>query len=320
MTLDAVLHDLSARTAERGSEMSVATMTILVFFEDASIGELARNRIHALAGKHPSRVILLDATQGEELARVDSSDWIELGVKDVSAAAIGSMAGVLRIPDVPLVLLWIAPGIGDDDRFCALAPEASTIVYNSSLVDVGTGALCRLVAYVHEHPQLPLADIAYLRLAPWQESVATLFDGNSGALLKISAVEIGCGSDPEAVYLLGWLASRLGWKARSERTLLSQSGGEITFAMAREGEPRRIRRVTLRAAGSTFEAEVDADGATIHLSITGSLKHAPRYRAVQDPGIAALVERAILEGRNDRVFADSLAAAGEFLACGDRAS
>ncbi|HEY6327116.1 MAG TPA: glucose-6-phosphate dehydrogenase assembly protein OpcA [Candidatus Cybelea sp.] len=315
--LGPVLDQLSVRSRERGSDVQGAIMTLVVFFEDAAIGELARDRIRMLAAKHPSRVIVLDGTQGPDAARVEADDWIELGARGCSADTLRSAIAALRLPEAPLVLLWIAPGIGNDPRFATLSEQVQTVVYNSSLVDSGHAALCELVDYVEHHPQLPLADIAYLRLAPWQESVAIFFDGKDiGELFDLRRVEIACGSEPEGFYLLGWLASRLQWRPCSERSLLTRRGDEIEFEIRREGEPRRISCVALSSSHSKFVAEVDKQAETIQLSVTGSSQHPRRYRAISNPGIAALLERAILWGQNDRIFHDSLNAAGEILARG----
>ncbi|HEY2473492.1 MAG TPA: glucose-6-phosphate dehydrogenase assembly protein OpcA [Candidatus Cybelea sp.] len=314
LAVQSVLDELSELHRERPNEASAATMTIVVFFEDATIGELARARIHALAAKHPSRVIVLDATAGETMQRVEAGDWIELGVKTEAAAVLRSGVSALRLRETPVVLLWIAPGIGDDDRFCELSPEAQTIVYNSSLVHEGGESLGELVAYSHRHPELALADIAYLRLGPWQESVAIFFDGRVDELAEVRRVEIACGSEPEGLYLLGWLASRLRWRPQAGNVLIDERGNRIEYAIRREGEPRRIRRVALITTKTNFVAEVDEHGETISLSVSAHGEQ-PRYRAVNNPGIAALVERAILWGHNDRVFREALTAAGEILAC-----
>jgi glucose-6-phosphate dehydrogenase assembly protein OpcA len=317
MSFGLVLKELDERARERGGGVYVATMTIVVFFEDAAIGELARDRIHTLAAKHPSRVVLFDGTQSDALHHVEGEDWVELGAKGSNAALLRGALNALRLPEAPVILLWIAPGIGDDERFCELSRDARTVVYNSSLVDAGNTALHQLVDYVGRHPELPIADIAYLRLAPWQESVAILFDGEeSSELLDLTSVEIACGSDPEALYLLGWLASRLGWKPVSATMLTSPSAKQIAFAIRREGEPRRIARVALTSTRSSFVAEVDPHGETINLSVSGSRAKPPRLRAINNPGVAALVERAILTSQNDRVFQASLAAAGAILTLG----
>lgn len=318
MTLDLrpVLDELIERRRMRGDDMNVATMTVVVFFEDRKIGDLARERIHALAAKHPSRVIVLDGTQTESLHQVEADDWIELGVKNSGGAMLRSAVGTLCMPDAPIVLLWIAAGISDDPRFLALSEQVQTVVYNSSLVDRADHALREFVAYVEAHPELPVSDIAYLRLVPWQESVATFFDSKDvlDELSDLRHVEIGCGSDPEAIYLLGWLASRLQWTPCAPNALRNRFGTQVEFTISREGEPRRIRRVALSSSRSSFTAQADDRDETICLHATGSAGKTQRYRPITNIGIASLVERAILSGPSDMIFHDALVAAGEILA------
>ena len=95
-------------------------------------------------------------------------------------------------------------------------------------------------------------------------------------------------------------------------------GKEIVFSIDRARASRGVfARVALSSSRSTFVAEADASQETILLSVSGSREHGPRYRAIENPGIAALVERAILWGQNDRLFAASLAAAGKIIARGE---
>jgi len=315
VNLAPVLDEMEESFRERGCDANVATMTIVVFFEDPAIGELARERIRRLASKHPSRVVLLDGTQGDAMHRVEDCTWIELGVKESAPEMMRAAVATLRAADAPVVLLWIARGIGSDPRFSALSADAQTVVYNSSLLDTGHDALCELAAYVERNPDVVIADIAYLRLAPWQESVAIFFDGKASLELQdLERVEIACGSEPEAFYLLGWLASRLQWTSESADALTNRAGKHITFEIDRQGEPRRIARIALSSSQSRFVAEIDKSQETISLQVTGSNEHGSRYRAIENPGIAALVERAILWGQNDRIFRAALAAAGEILA------
>jgi glucose-6-phosphate dehydrogenase assembly protein OpcA len=315
LNLGSILDELTESYRQRGCDANVATMTVVVFFESPAIGELARDRIRMLAAKHPSRVIVLDAAMPGSMQRVDGCDWVELGVKEAGPEMMRSAVAALRLPEAPVVLLWIARGIERDPRFAMLGEDAQTVVYNSSLLDVGHAALRELVEYVEHHPELPIADIAYLRLAPWQECVAIFFDGKAVEELRdLQHVEIACGSEPEAFYLLGWLASRLQWTPCAPEALLSRLGRRIGFEIRREGEPRRIARVALSSSRSTFIAEVDASEETIRLSVAGADEHGRRYRAIKNPGIAALVERAILWGHDDRLFRNALAAAGEILA------
>ena len=117
LNLASILGRLSDSFRDRGCDASVATMTVVVFFENEVIGELARERIRMLASKHPSRVIMLDATQAENQFRLDGCDWIELGVKGSEPDLLRSAVGMLRVADAPVVLLWIARDIGSAMQF-----------------------------------------------------------------------------------------------------------------------------------------------------------------------------------------------------------
>jgi hypothetical protein len=106
----------------------------------------------------------------------------------------------------------------------------------------------------------------------------------------------------------------LGWTIDSGNAFAAKDGRRIEFAIRRGGNPRRVRRMQMETTDSTFVAQADADGASIHLNVTGGRTRPARYRAVHDAGISALVERAILTGGNDKTFAAALAIAGEILA------
>jgi len=70
----------------------------------------------------------------------------------------------------------------------------------------------------------------------------------------------------------------------------------------------------LNSSRSRFVAQVDKNEEMILLSVTRAGKEGSRYQAIKNPGIAALIERAILWGQNDRIFSAALAAAGRILA------
>ncbi len=329
MSLDihSVLGEITERRRNR-RDMNVATMTVVVFFSDPGVGDWARDRIHALAVKHPSRVIVLDGTQDHALRVVGSEcgthadcvktrgDWIELGIKGANADGLQSAVGTLCLPEAPVVLVWAAAGIGEDPRFATLAERMRTVVYNSSVLDEDDQALRELVTFVKAHPKVSIGDVAYLRLASWQESIALFFDGKDviRELFDLRKVEITCGSDSEAYYLLGWLASRLEWTPCSPESFCNRFGVQIDFSIQREGAARRIRRVAMKSTETEFVAEVGGDsGEAIVLTVSGAKQHARRARPINNMDIATLVERAILTGHQDRVFVESLMAAGEIL-------
>ncbi|MBV8489494.1 MAG: glucose-6-phosphate dehydrogenase assembly protein OpcA [Candidatus Eremiobacteraeota bacterium] len=325
--LHGVLDEIAERRRNR-HDMNVATMTVVVFFDDAAVGEWARDRTHALAVKHPSRVLVLDGTQPSSFHRVGDKcfshadcvktrgDWIELGVSGGTSDVLLSAINTLCLPQAPIVLIWVASGIGADPRFAPVVSQVRSVVYNSSVLDDGDAALRDLATFVGSHRGAAIADLAYLRLAPWQEAIALFFDGRDVVreLFDLRRVEITCGSDSEAYYLLGWLASRLEWKPCDAEQLCNRYGTTIDFAIVREGRARRIRRVALHSSNTNFIAEIDnEDAEAILLTVTGEKQHPDRARPINNIDIAALVERAILTGHNDRVFVESLLAAGEIL-------
>jgi glucose-6-phosphate dehydrogenase assembly protein OpcA len=316
LDLHTVLGELTERRRNR-RDMNVATMTVVVFFDETGVGDWARDRTKALSAKHPSRVIVLDGTAADELRHVGSGDWIELGVKESSAEMLRSAVTTLSLPEAPVVLIWVAQGIGDDPRFATLSARMRTVVYNSSVLGDDDNALRELITFVKSHPNVSISDLAYLRLAPWQESVALFFDGKDviRELFDLRRVEITCGSDSEAYYMLGWLASRLEWTPCSGDAFCNRFGTQIDFRIVREGRARRIRRVALASSQTQFTAEVDGEAAeAIVLTVGGAQHHPSRCRPINNIDIATLVERAILTGHSDRVFVESLLAAGEILA------
>jgi glucose-6-phosphate dehydrogenase assembly protein OpcA len=328
LDLHGVLGELSERRRNR-RDVNVATMTVLVFFDSETVGDWARDRTHALAVKHPSRVIVLDGTNEPSSKAVAGAcdqhddcvktrgDWIELGVKNSSPETMESAIATLSLPEAPVVMIWVASGIGEDPRFSLLAEQMRTVVYNSSVLESDELALRELVAFVQRHPNVGISDLAYLRLAPWQEAIALFFDGKDAVseLFDLRRVSITCGSDAEAFYLLGWLASRLEWTACSADAFCNRFGAQIDFQIERAGRARRIRRIELQSSQTQFVAQIDGEAAeAIVLTVAGAKPHPDRCRPINNIDIATLVERAILTGHSDRVFHDSLIAAGEMLA------
>ncbi|HTA37746.1 MAG TPA: glucose-6-phosphate dehydrogenase assembly protein OpcA [Candidatus Acidoferrales bacterium] len=324
--LNAVIGELKQRR-RKSPDMKVATMTVVAFFDEEVVGGWVCDRIHMLAVKHPSRVIILDGTKDDDQHTFGSScpehdecvktgDWVELGVRGINPNLLPSAIAALVLPEAPRVLIWVATGVKTDPRFEALAPIVGTIVFNTSVLTYDDAALGELAAFARERGTATITDLAYLRLYPWQEAIAQFFDHSATFhdLFSVNRVEITCGSDPEALYLFGWLASRLGWKAAGRNLYRSATGEPIEIAIVRKGLPRRILKIELSSASTRFVAEIDDERAeAIMLSVTGEKTHPGRARPINNIDLAALVERAILTGHTDTVFQESLLAAGELI-------
>ncbi len=303
-----------------GDAMNAATMSLLVFVEDPSVAQWARDRTRALANKHPARVIVLDATQDEGKQSADWSvtrgEWVELGIRGSDSDRLASAISVLAIPDAPAILLWVAAGIGTDERLATLAHGTQSVIYNSSLLDLGDASLRELIAFATAHPEVALHDISYLRLLPWQECIAAHFDdpGMLEELPHLCEVSVASGSDAEAFYALGWLASRLGWSPRSADAFATRFGTEVSYRIERAGGPRRVRRIAVSSPRARFAAIAESDTAeAILFEVDGEKSRARRCGPLTGIDIASLIERAILHNRHDRIFRESLGAAADII-------
>jgi 6-phosphogluconolactonase len=315
-----LLDELARAHAQSGGVTTTATMTFVLFVDDPEVASWARERTRAIADKHPSRVIIFDATQRPGQHNVDTShargEWIEVGAGQSRGEELAGALGSLELPEAPLVLAWIAANLSRDPRFPVMAQHADTVICGTSAINPDTSQLRDLIAYTEGCPECEIRDVAYLRLGPWQELVAELFDEPQFAneIGNIRSVEVTCGSDAEMYYLLGWLASRLGWSPAAPNQFSNVSGNLVRFDLARRGEPRRLQRVALATQNLSFVAETVAnDPSVARLSITGSDRPHERFAPVRSLDIASLVERAILTQHRDEMFRESLSMAKHIL-------
>ena len=133
-------------------------------------------------------------------------------------------------------------------------------------------------------------------------------------LFAIRKLEIISGSEAEALYLGGWLASRLGWMACAHDEFCDRDGLPVPFAHRREGAARRVRSVAVSTGSSAYSAALTpSDEGVVGVSVTGDKARAERLVPLQSIDNASLIERAILEPASDEVFATALSMVGKIL-------
>jgi glucose-6-phosphate dehydrogenase assembly protein OpcA len=320
MSLDVAPTVAALASARRESATTTtSTMTFAVFHEDGQIAGWIEERTRALAGKHPSRVVIFDALHDPTDQRISPGDvrgeWVEVGARGANAAELATALSLLELPGAPVVLFWAGGALASDERALALARLANATICSSSLTRTDGEGLRDLTVFVEAHPEIVLHDVSYLRLASWQEIIAEFFDepARAGDLARIRSVEVGAGSDAEMYYLLGWLASRLAWTPK-ERSRFSSPGGPVDYAMQHVGPPRRLSRVELRTQDARYTAFIHPqDEATICLETATGASAIRRCAPLHSVDLASLVERAILERRRDDVFIESMTMARHIL-------
>jgi len=147
------------------------------------------------------------------------SERIRLDATGSVCARVASAVEALLVPEIPTTLVWLGPVHVDDAVFTSMAENAQRVILDSEYTTAGS--LLELERWSRAEAGRPeLADMAWTRIAPWQDLCARFFDDprteHASAITRVTlnqASESGARLGSEGALLLGWLATRLGWKA-----------------------------------------------------------------------------------------------------------
>jgi glucose-6-phosphate dehydrogenase assembly protein OpcA len=312
--------------------VSATTMNFIVWVDDVSFRPWVVERMVKILEKHPARAILLDAcpdrapgatfvrcVPGElEDAHITvDSERVEIGVAGMTAGEIAELTGSITINELQTLLWWTGEGISGQPAFNALIELADSLVVDSSGTRNDNATVVELVRFAASRPTVSICDLAWMRLRPWQDMIARFFDDPAlrEELYSVRTLQIVSGSDAEALYLSGWLASRLGWTVSGHDEFSDQTGAQIPFSSERAGRIRRVRSVELTTTTSTYNATVsDADEGLVVVKSTGQNATAGRFVPLQAVDSPSLLERAILQPAADEVYATALHMVGALTA------
>jgi glucose-6-phosphate dehydrogenase assembly protein OpcA len=303
----AALESLRAPELLPPTRTSVLNLVIVTADHDAALR--AQEAVHELGGRHPTRVIGLvldpdaeagppglDAeirllggeAEGHELWFED----VQLHVHGPACAHLDSLIEPLTLSDLPVVV-WFPdelPALDDP-----LLTAADVVLADSRALgglDCFAG-LAGLVAI------LPVVDLSWVRLQPWREQLAGLFEGPAFRpfVHGVRAAEVSGHSGPRHL-LGGWLTDRLQLppgrlhlEAAEHVTIRLHaedgSGRHGSFEVTRGDE----RRVSARAdvdGGPTAEAVVQLPEATAAWGLPDALA-----RLERDPVYERALARAL---------------------------
>jgi glucose-6-phosphate dehydrogenase assembly protein OpcA len=327
MTAPIVATDFEALRAELArTSISATTMNFIVWIDDVDFRDWVLKRTTKILEKHPARAILLDGcvdakpgatlVRGERDAAADTTvhgERVEIGVTGMSVAEISELTGSLTMNELPTLLWWTGEGITGQPKFNALVDLADSLVVDSSGTRNDNATVVELARFLSSRPLVGLRDLAWMRLRPWQDMIARFFDDPTlrEELYSVRSLQIVSGSDAEALYLSGWLASRLGWSVTEPDAFSDQSGARIPLLTERAGRIRRVRSVELTTETTTYNATVsDADPGLVVVKASGKNALPGRFVPLQAVDSPSLLERAILEPASDEVFETALRIVG----------
>lgn len=173
-------------------------------------------------------------------------EYITLRGTEAALERVSGVVTALMIADLPKLLWWKATPDADRHFFQKLAATSSSVIIDSSCFAEPEAELLLMQSLIEEG--IPIADLNWRRLAPWQELAAEAFDPpeRRAAIREIDRVTIDYEQDnsTQALMYLGWLASRLQWHP---------------VAYKQEDGDYKIKRIQFAGAdGRVVEAELAA--------------------------------------------------------------
>lgn len=329
MTAPIIATDFDELRAELArTSISATTMNFVVWIDDVGFRDWVLERTTKILEKHPARAILLDACADRQgaasLVRSERDDAdaghvtvhgerVEIGVHAMSSTDVSELTSSLTMHALPSLLWWTGEGIAGEPTFSALVDLVDSLVVDSSGTRNDGSTVVELARFLESRPTVALRDLAWMRLRPWQDLIARFFDDPAlmEELYSVTALRIISGSDAEALYLGGWLASRLGWTVSGHHEFSDRNGTHISFAYERAGRIRRVRSVELTTTTSTYRAMVSNDDeGVVVVNTSGKAERPARFVPLPAIDSPSLLERAILEPATDEVFETALRMVG----------
>ena len=254
-----------AHAKESGRTLARASVLNLVVYAEREVhARRAARTVGELAIRHPSRAIVLlgDRERDGVIASVQLHCHVPHGdaeqtvlyeqilarVRGDFDERVASVVIPLLVPDLPVFLWWTGTPPRDARRLDDLVALADRFIVDSA-------------DFAHPDQTLPrvarlrtlgvgITDLNWARLTHWRELVAQFFDVASWRpyLDGITGIRVGFAVDmdgravhpSQALLLLGWLASRLGWQP-IEALAPSEAGGMLFRMRRADGAPVMVR-------------------------------------------------------------------------------
>jgi Glucose-6-phosphate dehydrogenase subunit N-terminal domain/Glucose-6-phosphate dehydrogenase subunit C-terminal domain len=223
-----------------------SVMNLVVVARQPEIGERAAGMISRLAGRHPSRTLIVQSADPDGpgwldariqahcmLPRPDApetcTELIFLTAGGETGRHLSALVAPLLIHDLPVTVWWPGePQLGSPAARDLLEGTDRLIIDGFSWSGDGLSRLRQLAALYDRFPRLSVRDFALVRQSRWREAIATVFDMPDllpylGYIRRI-AVTYGTHDETGApgstniikpLYHVAWLGSRLGMTVAS---------------------------------------------------------------------------------------------------------
>jgi glucose-6-phosphate dehydrogenase assembly protein OpcA len=297
MSVEQVERELGAlRMNEDGTLGLRASVLNLIVVTDEDSAEDVTRSVSNIAGRYPSRAIVLISDPEEGEAKLDlrlsafcsvrggggaqvCAEQITIHAEGPPAEHLESLAGPLLISDLPVFLWYPGPFSPSSPEFAGMASLANRIIIDSAAAGDCELTLREIAASLEEEETPAIGDLQWVQLSPWRALVTDLFGSpeRAGELERLRQVEILHAPDGEcrALLFVGWLASALGWSL--EDATRTEDGREIRFTgpsgeifanMSPASPDARFRQVRLYSDAYVFEVARSRDLSEARTTVT----------------------------------------------------
>lgn len=304
---------LDALAELRRGEQRTATRTcvvnLVVRADDDDQADRAFAALHGLGTRHPGRTVVVvgahEAGDGPwsmdadvELHGAEAeghavwSEDVRLHVRGALVGHLDSLVEPLTLPDLPVVVWFTGRPPQVDDP---LLGTADAVIVDAKTEEPGGERSLPGVVSLGRHNIV--IDLSWMRLRPWRELLAGLFDGPvfRPFLDGVSRVVV-TGKRGPRLLLAGWLVSRLGLtrdqveqvdgRHLSVHLTAAHEGTTATFAVERREGERLVRALAQIDGGPTQEDRLALPDDSLSWSLAQALTHL-RYDRVHGQAVQA---------------------------------
>lgn len=299
------------------SRTRASLVNLVLYSEDPEALDENTRLVAEIAGRHACRAIVIlaqpDAVESRARAWINAhcyaagkrqicSEQITFHLEGESAAALPSIVFSHLDSDLPLCFWW--QGLFHRPADARLWSWVDRALYDSGVWEEPAGQFEAVWELAASGDGVALCDLNWARVLATRFAVASLFDHSAalGALRRLDRVEIahapGCRT--AALLLLGWVASRLGWKVQpmiSSGFFLADAGAHVAFELT-EAEGATVSRCSFFAGPGEFRVERCDAHFEATVRVAGSDEHPRLFGAGRETLPELLVSELSRGGRH----------------------
>lgn len=256
--------DATAAAAREGAHAEsgvtrACALNLLVYAAVADDRALIDEMLDEVSHQHPGRTLVLLADREAAEPKLEAyvstrcrllggnakqvcGEQVTIEAAGTAVETVASAIEPLLVPDVPVFLWWKDIPHYEDKLFNRMTMMSDRVVIDSSCFDNPYEDLLRLNKIIKEHPQfMSASDLNWGRLTAWRTLTASFwdvadyrphFDKIDKVVVEYDPPDVAPGEiAPKALLIVGWLATRLGWKI--EAAAAHQAEGIANFRFSR---------------------------------------------------------------------------------------